>query len=173
LSDNYAIQYQYNVTHICDKEICVNPRLKIFRDYGKLSTAKEKNPHGSEQNPSPGLFPFAVLWVLASFHLPSHDASHCRQVYAEVLGDFAIGIGSGRVRRRNGGVSVRRMRRDLRQRRRTALRLRDAQPIPLDPGLTLYAFHERFVSQIDMSAYSLPNILSHAFVHEGPVTTTS
>jgi len=57
------------------------------------------------------------------------------------------------------------------RRRRTAVCLRDAQPIALDLGFALHACHERFVSQIDLLAQSLPNILSYAFVHESPIPT--
>ena len=50
------------------------------------------------------------------------------------------------------------------------MRHRDAQAVTLDLGFLLHACHERFVSQIDLLGRPLPEILSHALVHESPVT---
>jgi hypothetical protein len=87
---------------------------------------------------------------LASLHIASHDAAHRRQVYAEVIGDFAIGVGSSGVSRHNCGVSSCRLLRELRQsrRQRTALRLREGQPVAFNAHFALHPGEERFVPQI-------------------------
>ncbi len=111
----------------------------------------------------------AVLWsVLALLHRCPDDASHCRQVDAEILRNLPITIGAGGVSIHNSSIPLSVMCGNVPKRWRgwSALRLRNGQRVAFNFRLGLHTLHECLITQIDLLAQSLPNAPSDTVLNK-------